>query len=107
MADKVEVNAEALHTAADKTAQVHDQVRDILSSLQNALSAKGTPWGNDEYGQRFAGGENGYLAQSGNQTDGIATIATSFDHFATTQSKATDALTGVDGSNARGFGADS
>ncbi|MEC3952995.1 hypothetical protein VMT65_08140 [Nocardia sp. CDC153] len=106
MADKVEVNAEALHTAADKTAQVHDRVRDILSSLQDALSARGTAWGDDEYGHRFARGENGYLAQSGNQTDGIAAIAKSFDHFATTQSKATDALTGVDGGNARSFGAD-
>ncbi|MFE3956886.1 hypothetical protein ACFXPS_22190 [Nocardia sp. NPDC059091] len=105
MAGKVEVNSEALRDATDKTAQVHDKVRDILSSLQDSLAAKGTPWGNDEYGERFASGEHGYLAQSGNQTGGIATIATSFDHLANTQGKAADVLTGVDEGNAEGFGA--
>ncbi|WP_155981757.1 hypothetical protein [Nocardia sp. BMG111209] len=105
MSDRVEVNPDALRAAAGRTAEVHDRVHDIFTSLQNALSAKGTPWGNDEYGQRFAEGENGYLAQSRNQTGGIATVAATFDGFATAQGVAVTTLLGTEDGNADSFGA--
>ncbi|RDI46163.1 hypothetical protein [Nocardia mexicana] len=60
----VETDPELQRQAANKAKQVSDRISDALTTLQAAAEGRGTPWGNDQYGDRFANGENnnGYEA---------------------------------------------
>lgn len=68
MAGKVEVNAELLRQASAKTLDVTDKVRDVFATLSAAADGLGQPWGGDNYGHKFANGEdnNGYTAARDN-----------------------------------------
>lgn len=57
------VTPESLKATADHLADVSSKMKNVLSTLQSSLSAKGAPWGNDEPGRNFAEGSNGYVAQ--------------------------------------------
>ncbi|WP_216899217.1 WXG100 family type VII secretion target [Nocardia alni] len=102
---KVQVDPELLHQAADKVQHVSDRISQTLNTLQSSADGKGSPWGDDVYGYKFAEGDNndGYLAAQSSLheiTSGL--VGHSQSHAEGVHTSATD-LTTVDDQNSDGF----
>ena len=63
MTDPLQVTPDELRATSEHLAAVSSQMKGVLSSLQGKVSGEGEPWGDDETGDSFAEGPNGYLAQ--------------------------------------------
>ncbi|MRH92846.1 hypothetical protein GFY24_36430 [Nocardia sp. SYP-A9097] len=100
MADRVEIHADLLNSAGNKTADIRDRINAVLAKLSSALDGRGEPWGDDELGERFAAGQSGYLASRVQLLRGGGNMAGTFDNFASAQHSAATLLTGTDHHNA-------
>ncbi|MEC3955034.1 hypothetical protein VMT65_18480 [Nocardia sp. CDC153] len=105
MTEKVEVDPELQRVAAAKAAQVTDRIRAVLTALENSSDGKGQPWGDDEYGEKFAKGDgaNGYLSSRDNLTTLVDKLAGKSDSHSTTQQDAAKLHDNTDKSNADAF----
>jgi uncharacterized protein YukE len=63
MPDNLGVTPSDLRGTSRHLYDVSGRMKEILSALQEKLSAEGAPWGDDEMGKQFAEGDGGYLAQ--------------------------------------------
>ncbi|QIS17797.1 type VII secretion target [Nocardia terpenica] len=66
MADRIEAETQHLRNVASELDEVAGEVNGILSSVAAASSAHWGKWGNDDFGQKFAGGDNGYEKSDSN-----------------------------------------
>jgi len=64
MSESLEITPDGLRKTAQDLANCSSQMKAILAKLDSALSAEGRPWGDDDTGDHFAQGPDGYLAQS-------------------------------------------
>ncbi|MFC8045688.1 hypothetical protein [Nocardia sp. NPDC057353] len=103
MAGNIEVDPDALATAANLTENLADEVQAVFTSLQSELEvheSAGTnqPWGNDKLGKKFSTGENndGYQSARDNLLAGLEGMANTLREFATGQRDAVTALTQAD-----------
>ncbi|WP_162958612.1 hypothetical protein [Nocardia yunnanensis] len=106
MVDKVEVDPELLRQAGVKTDLVNTRLRGVVDGLMASLGGKGEPWGNDSYGQEFAGAEggSGYLAARKTLKDLSETLAKNAESNAEGQDQSGKKLDGTDQGNANAFG---
>ncbi|CAM4052231.1 hypothetical protein NONI108955_06310 [Nocardia ninae] len=56
MARKVEVDTNQLRHAATGCDHIHDTIARTLGTLRATVNGSGTPWGNDNFGNKFAQG---------------------------------------------------
>jgi uncharacterized protein YukE len=63
MADQLGVTPPDLRATSEHLADVSTRMKEVLSKLQDRLSAEGVAWGDDEMGAQFANGPGGFLAQ--------------------------------------------
>ncbi|MFE3222514.1 WXG100 family type VII secretion target [Nocardia sp. NPDC059228] len=106
MVDKVEVDPELLRQAAVKTDYVNSRLRSVVDGLMGSLSAKGEPWGNDSYGEEFAGSEDGsgYKAARKTLKDLSDTLAKNAETNSDGQNQSGKKLDGTDQNSASQFG---
>lgn len=92
MADRVEVDPDALERAAGLSQELADAVlgvgsrlRTRLGSIENETTKQ--PWGDDSNGSKFINGDNnnGYGSSKPNLLDGVDGIGGTFGAFATGQ----------------------
>ncbi|WP_083913186.1 WXG100 family type VII secretion target [Nocardia concava] len=105
MTGRVEVDPELQRVAAAKAGQITDRIRAVLTGLESASDGKGEPWGDDEYGERFAKGDgaNGYVSSRENLTTLVDKLAGKSDSHSTAQQDAAKLHDGTDKSNADAF----
>ncbi|MBB5912896.1 hypothetical protein BJY24_001763 [Nocardia transvalensis] len=77
MTERVEVTPDLQRRAAAKAQGVSDRITHALTTLKSATDSRGTPWGNDEYGEGFAKGDgtNGYEAARENLKELTGSLA--------------------------------
>ncbi|MEU1429307.1 hypothetical protein ABZ412_19720 [Nocardia sp. NPDC005746] len=105
MTDKVEVDPELLRQAAVKTDHVNARLRTVVDSLMATLGGKGEPWGNDTYGEQFAGAEDGsgYKAARKTLKNLSETLAKNAGDNSDGQAKSGKQLDGTDQNSAGAF----
>ncbi|MCM6776082.1 hypothetical protein NDR87_19695 [Nocardia sp. CDC159] len=92
----IEINTEKLRRAADGMDAVGRTVESILRTLQNTLNAKGSPWGDDDYGHKYAKGESGYERSSENLLTGTGNMVKSLQKFGSGMRQAADKMQTMD-----------
>ncbi|KZM69175.1 hypothetical protein IU500_26250 [Nocardia terpenica] len=60
MADRIEAETQHLRNVAGELDGVAGQLDSILSTVSAASTTYWGKWGNDDFGEKFAGGDNGY-----------------------------------------------
>lgn len=88
MADPLSVNPDELRKAGSDLGDVSAGFKQVFTSLTNNLAALGSPWGDDKTGDRFADGDNGYLAQKDWVSESIDAKAKLLDSYAQNLSSA-------------------
>jgi len=75
--------ADLRSTASDLT-DVSARMKDVMSRLAVKLAAEGAPWGDDETGRKFRGGDshNGYEAQLDWVVGSVDAKTKLLDHYA-------------------------
>jgi len=96
----IQINPGQLRTAAQDSSAVKDNIAQVLATLQSSLNAKGSPWGKDSFGNKFANGDKGYIAASKNVLSAVSDMGTTFDYIAQGQVQAADQLTAADSGSA-------
>ncbi len=100
-AGSVQVNPTQLLAAAKDSSDIQTSITNVLSTLQNSLTMSNkAPWGNDEFGHKFAEGSSGYLAVRDNLFSGIGDMAGTFGSIASGQTQAAGELSGADNGSA-------
>jgi len=102
---KVQVDPELLHQAAEKVQRVSDRISSTLNTLQSSADGKGSPWGDDVYGYKFAEGDsnNGYLAAQSSLHDITSGLADHSQSHAEGVHSSADDITTVDNQSSDGF----
>jgi hypothetical protein len=77
----VAVDTGKLLTSAGTVYDAAGHVENVVANLKNRLNAKGYPWGYDNYGNKFTGGDSGYTKSSKNLLDGADNLHTSLNQF--------------------------
>ncbi|GAB3207313.1 hypothetical protein [Nocardia tengchongensis] len=105
MTDKVEVDPELMRQAATKTDHVNTRLRSVVDTLMATLGGKGEPWGNDSYGEQFAGAEDGsgYKAARKTLKSLSDTLAKNAGDNSDGQAKSGKQLDGTDQNSASAF----
>ncbi|WP_306360353.1 hypothetical protein [Nocardia sp. CC227C] len=88
----LEAYEDLLRKAALATGEVRDRVDTVLTTLQGALSGRGAPWGDDQIGDQFTQGEDGYFETRKDFFESLTNIRTTFANFSTGQTEAADKL---------------
>ncbi|MET8775719.1 hypothetical protein ABZV58_11905 [Nocardia sp. NPDC004654] len=89
----VENDPDMLRKAAQvETGQVRDAIESVLTNLDSALAARGTPWGNDKFGSRFHDGADGYAVSKSNARTNLSNASQSYDNFVTGQVRTADTM---------------
>ncbi|MFC8530738.1 hypothetical protein [Nocardia sp. NPDC057227] len=103
MAERIEVDPDALAGAAGLTEEVALGVRSVLTTLEQELvtyesAGPDQPWGSDKMGKKFIQGDanNGYQASRDNLLQGLEGMAGTLEEFAAGQREAVTALTTAD-----------
>lgn len=96
----IEIHPDRLRTAANDSSAIKDNIAQVLATLQSSLNAKGSPWGNDSFGHKFANGDKGYVAVSKNVLSAVSDMSTTFDSIAQGQVQAADELSATDAGSA-------
>jgi len=81
MADNLGVTPSELRGTSQHLYGVSGRMKEILSTLQEKLSAEGAAWGDDEMGKQFAEGDGGYLAQLDWVDDSVAAKTGLLDYY--------------------------
>ena len=92
----IQINPGLLRTAAQDSSAIKDNIAQVLATLQSSLNAKGSPWGKDSFGDKFANGDKGYVAASKNVLSAVSDMGTTFDSIAQGQVQAADQLSSAD-----------
>jgi len=92
----IQINPGLLRTAAQDSSAIKDNIAQVLATLQSSLNAKGSPWGKDSFGDKFANGDKGYVASSKNVLSAVSDMGTTFDSIAQGQVQAADELSAAD-----------
>jgi len=102
---KVQVDPELLRQAAEKVQHVSDRISGALNTLQSSSDSKGSPWGDDVYGYKFAEGDNnnGYLAAQSSLHEITSGLADHSQSHADGVHSSADDLTTVDSQSSDGF----
>ena len=81
MPDNLGVTPSELRGTSQHLYDVSGRMKDILSTLQDKLSAEGAAWGDDEMGKQFAEGDGGYLSQLEWVDDSVAAKTGLLDYY--------------------------
>lgn len=81
MAENLGVTPSELRGTSQHLYDVSARMKEILSTLQQKLSAEGAAWGDDEMGEQFADGDGGYLAQLNWVNDSVAAKTGLLDYY--------------------------
>lgn len=92
----IDINPGQLRTAAQDSTVIEGNIAQVLATLQASLNGKGSPWGNDSFGNKFANGDKGYIAASKNVLSAVSDMGTTFGAIAQGQVQAADGLTSAD-----------
>jgi len=96
----IQVNPGRLRTAAQDSGTINSNIAQALATLQSSLSAKGSPWGSDSFGGKFANGDQGYIAVSKNLLSAVSDMGTTFGSIEQGQLQAADELASADAGSA-------
>jgi len=92
MTDPLAVSPDAVRNASKDLAALSAQMKTVLSTLQGLLSNEGEPWGDDDTGDGFANGPNGYLAQKDWVNNSIDAKTKLLDQYVTQLNDTADSL---------------
>ncbi|MBF6242284.1 MULTISPECIES: hypothetical protein [Nocardia] len=109
MAEKIEVDVDALTRAADLPEDVSHKVRGVIDTLHSTLAgiendSTNQPWGNDKSGKKFADGDKGYKATRANMVDGGYSMADALFQFAEGERSAADQFRAAEQGSTQGLG---
>ncbi|MBU3065297.1 hypothetical protein KO481_27690 [Nocardia sp. NEAU-G5] len=96
----VQLDPSLLRAAAQDSGAIKDNIAQVFANLQASLNAKGSPWGKDSFGDKFANGDKGYVAVSKNVLSAVSDMGTTFDSIAQGQVQAADELSAADAGSA-------
>jgi hypothetical protein len=92
MTEPLGVTPAHLRAASDYLADVSTRMKEVQSMLQAMLSGDGAAWGDDEIGNQFANGGQGYRSQS-DWVDGSIDAKTGLlDYYSTSLRYTADTL---------------
>ncbi|PXX57622.1 hypothetical protein DFR70_11750 [Nocardia tenerifensis] len=94
---RVEVDTTRLRSAAAKMEDVGKKTTEIMGTLRNNLQSHGFPWGHDDYGDKFTGGDKGYTKSSDNLLTGGDNMADSAAKFSKGMYGAANKMDDMDG----------
>ncbi|GAB2532403.1 hypothetical protein [Nocardia heshunensis] len=106
MTDRLEVDPGQLRKAAARTAAIEQKITTALATLKAHLDSRNSPWGNDNYGHKFADDADskpGYLTMRDNLLKGTQSMADTFAGFTKGQKSAADSLGQTDTGSATTF----
>ncbi|MBF6179624.1 MULTISPECIES: hypothetical protein [Nocardia] len=81
MAERVEVDPDRVDGVADIAGDIRDRLSGIAGRARAAVSAGQAAWGDDEFGSKFADGDEGFVAGSRNMATGTDNLSSSFGNL--------------------------
>lgn len=110
-ADEVQIDLTKIVGVADEMTGIQNKITGILNKLNAATTARGKPWGDDSYGNKFYGNgtdDTGYGA-SYTGKNGLAAstagMASTFEQAAEILNQAKQVFDGTESGAANSFGA--
>lgn len=81
MAGQIELDPTKLKAAAERSKSIADAVRTARTILVQTLTINGNPWGSDSFGDKFAKGDQGYVAARDGLLVGMTDLAGTFEQI--------------------------
>jgi|GEM_PF-2316885 uncharacterized protein YukE len=78
MSSQIEIDPTELQAAAGWSKSIADAIGAAQTALQQTLTANGTPWGSDSFGDKFAKGNQGYVSARDGLLEGMTDLAGTF-----------------------------
>jgi uncharacterized protein YukE len=95
--DPLGASPSELRATADYLAKASARLKQVMMHLNTNICAEGEdPWGGDDYGDHFAKGPQGYLAQAAGVQDGVDAKTGLLDKYSADLRKAADGFEQLD-----------
>ncbi|WP_067695695.1 hypothetical protein [Nocardia jejuensis] len=103
MAGRVNVDPDAIRTAANSAGDLARRLARVADRTRAAVSPGTSGWGDDEFGGKFADGDNGFGSGSGNTATSTESLATTFGNLEAGMRRGAKRLDGMEHGNTESF----